>query len=195
MPDPRKPDDWDVNASDPVYRSPHLEVRLEEVRLPGEGKGRHWTTVHRKPAVVIAPRTPEGRYVLVRQARIPTRQLLWEFPAGQVDGEDVGEKAMRATALRELTEETGYELANGGNLASLGRFFSSPGFTDERAHLFLATPVVKATNGPSPDVTELIAEIQDFSADELRRMVAENIVQDANTLAVFARLTAGGQLA
>ena len=44
-------------------------------------------------------------------------------------------------ARRELREETGYELAPGGELVSLGYFFTSPGFTDEHCYLFLARPV------------------------------------------------------
>ena len=64
------------------------------------------------------------------------------MPAGQIDGVARGQ-AVRQVALRELREETGYELAADGDLISLGILFSSPGFTDEHCYFFLARPVAK----------------------------------------------------
>src|SRR5689334_3130055 len=126
---------WEVIASEPVYRSPYLEVRSEAVRIPGDERIRHWTTVRRKKAVVIAPITASGNFVLIRQARIPVRKLSWEFPAGQFDGpEEPGPESLQVTAIRELAEETGYALGDDGVLIPLGYFYSSHGFTDETQH-------------------------------------------------------------
>ena len=92
---------------------------------PSRGeKPAHWTVVHRKAAVVIAPMTSDGNFVLLKQERIPVRQSLWEFPAGQIDEEDTtDEKVVSDTAARELREETGYELPPGGEMMALGLFF------------------------------------------------------------------------
>ena len=119
---------------------------MQEVFTPTrQDKPARWTVVHRKAAVVVAPMTPEGKLVLVRQERIPVRALLWEFPAGQIDEENSSDEAViRATAVRELREETGYEPAAGVELVDLGYFFTSQGFTDEHNHLFLARGVVHA---------------------------------------------------
>jgi ADP-ribose pyrophosphatase len=167
-------------------------VRSEAVRVPGEGRVRHWITVRRKQAVVIAPITVSGNFVLIRQARIPVRQLSWEFPAGQFDGAEPTLGSLQDTAVRELAEETGYTLAEDGALIPLGHFYSSHGFTDEKQHLFVARPVHRLRAGRRPDETEFIAETREFSVGELRQMIAENIIQDANTLALFARLMAKG---
>jgi ADP-ribose pyrophosphatase len=168
-------------------------VRSEAVRIPGDERIRHWTTVRRKKAVVIAPITASGNFVLIRQARIPVRKLSWEFPAGQFDGpEEPSPESLQVTAIRELAEETGYALGDDGALIPLGYFYSSHGFTDETQHLFLARPVRPSPRGSVPDHTEVIAETREFSLEELRRMIAENIIQDANTLALFARLVARG---
>ena len=151
--------------------------------------------VHRKKAVVIAPMTPDGKIVLIRQERIPIRSAIWEMPAGQIDeATDQDTNAIEVVALRELREETGFELAEGGELISLGDYFTSPGFTDERGYFFLARPVQPNAEGPTRDESESILDCQAFSARELARMIDTNEIRDANTLSIFARLVARGIL-
>ncbi len=183
--------DWAIQKSTPVYTSPHLEVREELVRIPGSSNYRRWTTVRRKHAVVIAPITEQGRFVLIREARIPVRQFLWEFPAGQVDQSfDPSDEMLVTVAIRELAEETGYQMADGGELVPFGHFYSSQGFTDETQHLFVARPVRMVGGVPAPDETEAIHEVREFTPSELRSMIAGEIVQDGNTLALYARMAA-----
>jgi ADP-ribose pyrophosphatase len=149
--------------------------------------------VHRKKAAVIAPMTPEGRIILIRQERIPIRAAIWEMPAGQIDeATDKDTGAIEAVALRELREETGFELAEGGELISLGDYFTSPGFTDERGYFFLARPVRLGAARHSGDESESILDCQAFTAHELGRMIDSNEIRDANTLAICARLVARG---
>ena len=188
-------DNWQTLESRSLFRNPYVEVVQERVSLPGDSRARIWTTVRRKKAVVIAPVTEAGRFVLIHEARIPVRKWLWEFPAGQVDETEPGPDVIRETAVRELREETGYELVPGGELMSLGHFYSSQGFTDETQHLFLARPVRATGKGHQPDHSEAIAESREFTFAELRAMVASRIIQDANTLGVFARLMAKGLFA
>jgi ADP-ribose pyrophosphatase len=115
------------------------------------------------------------------------------MPAGQVDDADPDAEEVAATALRELREETGYEVAADGKLLALGDFFSSPGFTNEHEFLFLARPVVPC-KGKGHDDMESILDCRAFSVAELRRMIAENEIRDANTLSLWARLSARGLL-
>lgn len=139
--------------------------------------------------------TADGKLILIRQERIPIRAAIWEVPAGQIDDEEeMDADEIAAVALRELREETGFELAEGGDLIPLGDYFTSPGFTDERGYFFLAHPVQECATGHSPDESESILDCRAFSADELRRMIAENEICDANTLALCARLLARGLL-
>src|SRR6184192_376993 len=138
-----KEDAWETISSERHFANAHLEVVTDQVRTPSRSQPRAWTIVHRKAAVVVAPMTRDGKIVLIRQERIPIRQTIWEMPSGQIDsvagGDDPGHRAetIEQVALRELREEAGYELASDGELISLGDYFSSPGFTDERAYLFL----------------------------------------------------------
>jgi len=184
---------WETLRDDLQYANPFLQVHLVKVRTPTRPAGAPWTVVHRKAAAVIAPMTPDGRLLLIRQERIPIRAAIWEFPAGQIDTPGhPDDAAIRATACRELREEAGYEPGPGGELIAMGCFFSSPGFTDEHGYLFLARGVVPSAGGPMQDENESINEVRAFTPADLRRMIAENEIRDANTLSTFARMCALG---
>jgi ADP-ribose pyrophosphatase len=184
---------WVTSRSEVLFHNPHLEVRDEMVVIPGENQPRHWTVVGRKKAIVVAPVTVEGRFVLIHQARIPVRRWLWEFPAGQVDEtKSPTLEQLRRTVLRELAEEAGYELSATGSLTYLGHYFPSQGFTDEENHLFIAKPVRENEVGFRPENAEAISQHKEFTLDELRSMIANSEIQDANTLALFARMAAQG---
>lgn len=185
--------EWKTISSVRHFANAHLEVVTNLVQTPARTDPRSWTIVHRKAAVIIAPMTQDGRIVLIRQERIPIREAIWEMPSGQIDNHNADQEAIKNVALRELREEAGYELAKDGKLIALGHYFSSPGFTDERGYFFLARPVVKCPDYVR-DESESILDCRAFSVPEIRRMIAENEVRDANTLGICAQLAARGFL-
>ena len=198
---------WKTISSQRHFTNPHVDVVTDQVLTPSRSAPRTWTTVHRKAAVVIAPMTRDGNIVLIRQERIPIREAIWEMPSGQIDhpvaggglsavasakADDPGNlETIEQVALRELREEAGYELAKDGELIPLGSYFTSPGFTDERGYFFLARFVV-----PIPDYvrheSESILDCRPFTVSEIRRMIGDNQIRDANTLSLSARLWARG---
>jgi 8-oxo-dGTP pyrophosphatase MutT (NUDIX family) len=91
------------------------------------------------------------RLWLVRQPReaVGSPDLL-ELPAGKLDEE--GESPLE-TAKRELAEEIGKRAEH---WESLGSFYTSPGFTDEEVHLFLATGISDVDVRPAVDEDERI---------------------------------------
>jgi ADP-ribose pyrophosphatase len=185
---------WETKSSETHFASENLEVVTEIVQTPSRSTPRTWTTVHRKAAVIIAAMTADGRFLLVRQERIPIRAAIWEMPGGQIDEtREPDEKKIKETALRELHEETGYDLAPDGELVPLGYYFSSPGFTDEHGYFFLARHVEPSAEHKREE-GEGILECRGFSAADLRRMIAENEIRDANTLSICARLATRGFL-
>ena len=185
---------WETISSDRHFGNAHLEVVTDRVRTPTRATPRTWTVVHRKTAVIIAPMTHDGKIVLIRQERVPIRAAIWEMPSGQIDNvAEPDQKEIKAVALSELREEAGYELAKDGELIGLGHYFSSPGFTDEHGYFFLARPVEPCA-GYVRDETESIVDCHEFSVEEIRRMIAENEIRDANTLSIWARLGAAGFL-
>jgi ADP-ribose pyrophosphatase len=187
--------DWKLVSSETCFEDKNVAVVVEEIQSPARAEPRRWTVVRRKRAVVVAPITAEGKLILIRQERIPIRAAIWEVPAGQIDEESGADSdGIAAVALRELREETGFELAEGGDLIALGDYFTSPGFTDERGYFFLARPVSESGAGPARDESESILECRAFSSDEVGRMIASNEIRDANTLAIWARLVSRGLL-
>ena len=118
-------------------------------------------------AVAIVPVDVEGTVTLVRQHRVAAAGPLLELPAGNVEP---GEKPLE-TARRELREETGL---HGGEWVEVGALFSTPGFCDERIHLFLARNLergeaspesseqIELVRIPGGDVPGLLSELEDL---------------------------------
>jgi ADP-ribose pyrophosphatase len=182
---------WRLAGDEVLFANPYLEVHRVFISTPTRPEPFHWTVAHRKGAVVVVPVTEDGKYLLVRQERVPIRATIWEFPAGQIDDTEDAD-AIRATGLRELAEESGHELSASGELIALGLFFPSCGFTDEHSHMLLARPVVPLAHGAKPDEAEAITECRAFTAEELKAMVACGEIRDANSLSAYARLCAMG---
>ena len=80
----------------------------------------------------------DPRVLLIRQYRYATGGTIYEIPAGRLDS---GEEPIKCAA-RELREETGYVAEN---LEFLTTFFTTPGFTDEKIHIFAADAVTPGT--------------------------------------------------
>jgi ADP-ribose pyrophosphatase len=104
---------------------------------------------------------------------------LLEIPAGKLDEE--GEDPL-ATAKRELAEEIGKQAER---WESLGSFFTSPGFTNEAVHLFLATGISDVDERPEVEENERIdVEVRPLS--DLDALIAEN--RDSKTLIALLKL-------
>ena len=187
----RDEDGWRTQANETLFANPYLSVQRVTVTSPTRSTPFTWTVTHRTAAVVVVPVTAAGEFLLVRQERVSIRATIWEFPAGQID-DHAEPDAIRTTGLRELREESGHELAPGGELISLGHFFPSAGFTDEHSHLLLARPVVPSPLGHDHDESEAITECRAFPPAEFRAMIARGEIRDANTLSAFARMVALG---
>ena len=185
---------WEIVSSERKFDNPHVSVDLNHYLTPGRReKPQPWLVVGRKAAVAIAPRLADGRFVLIWQERLPVRQTMWEFPAGQIDTETTCE-SIATTALNEMREEAGLALdPENGKLTPLGWFFPSQGFTDECVYLLHAEPVC-VVGQPEPEGSEHISSVRFVSAGELRGMIAENEITNALCLALFARMAAKGLL-
>ena len=119
----------------------HLCDHEQTLRLPS-GRTVVRQVVKHPGAVVILPQLADGRLLPIAQYRCAVGETVLEFPAGTLEP---GEAPL-ACARRELIEETGYRA---DHWHALGTIYSSPGFCDERLHLFLASGLVPWVNRTS----------------------------------------------
>jgi ADP-ribose pyrophosphatase len=133
-----------------LYRGRILNLALE---------GRYEIVEH-KPAVAIIA-LKEGRMLFVRQMRPAVGLKPLEIPAGLIEP---GEDPLEA-ARRELAEETGLT----GDLTHLFSFFVSPGFTDEKTHVFLAENLRPIEATPDEDEAIEVLWLEPEKALEMHR--------------------------
>lgn len=130
-------------GSEYVFRGKILSVRLDTVLLP-DGRESRREIVEYSGAVAIVALTAAMEVVLVRQYRYPVGRELIEIPAGKIEeGEEPD-----TCARRELMEEAG---CKADSWRYLGRFYSTPGFTSELMHLYLAQDLTFYRQAPDED--------------------------------------------
>ena len=173
--------------SDPVLvssRSIHdgriVKLSLEEVRLPN-GNTVTLEVIKHPGAAAVVPVDDEGNVVLVRQYRHATGGWLLEIPAGKLD--HPGESP-EDCALREVEEETGYRA---GRLRSLGWIWTTPGFTDEKIWLYLASELTPVPSNLQPDEA---LSVEKLPMDEAVRRAASGEIVDGKSVCALLRAAA-----
>ena len=112
------------------YQGKFLEMVTEEVLLPN-GRTATLDLIRHPGAAAVVPFLDEERVLLIRQFRHAAGGTILEVPAGKLEP---GEKPS-ICAGRELEEETG---KRAHRMEPLGSILTTPGFTDEKIHLFAA---------------------------------------------------------
>jgi ADP-ribose pyrophosphatase len=150
---------------------------VEEVRFrDAGGKVLERDVVRHPGAVTVIPVLGDGRLVMIRNWRVAVGGWLDEFCAGKLEpGEDPA-----AAAARELEEETGHAA---GSVRAVGTFFTSPGFADERMHVFEATGL-RAVPRRLEEGERI--EVVVRTVDELERMIRDGRILDGKTIGAFA---------
>jgi len=159
-----------------VFRGRAVRLDLDTVRLPN-GAEVELEMIRHAGAAAVVPLLEDGTVVLVRQVRYATGGWLLEVPAGKLDPGEAPEVCAR----RETEEETGYRP---GRLEPLGWIWTTPGFTDERIWLYLATGLVAARQSLEADEV-LSVERMDFAAAV--EMAARGDIQDGKTVCALLR--------
>ncbi len=158
-----------------IYQGSVIKLYLERVRLPN-GQNIELEIMRHPGASAVVPLMDQNHVLLIRQYRHAVQQFLYEVPAGKLSP---GESPLKC-ARRELEEETGYRA---GRLKKLGAIFTSPGFCDERIHLYLATDLVKTQQCLEP--CEVI-ELRKVHCKKVTNMIRRGQIQDAKSIVALA---------
>lgn len=163
---------WEKHIStETVFDGNLLKIAVDKVILPN-GQAATRELVHHPGAVAILPVLENGSIVFVKQYRYPLDSVLYEIPAGKLE---INEDPLECAA-RELSEETGY-LAS--KMCKLSTIATTPGFTDEIIHLYLAEGLELREQHTDDD--EFI-EVTVIGEDDVREMLLDGKIFDAKTL-------------
>jgi 8-oxo-dGTP pyrophosphatase MutT (NUDIX family) len=160
-----------------VYGGRIVTLNVDTVVLPS-GRLASREVVATRDSVGIAPVTPGGDLVMVRQYRHAGGVELLEIPAGRID---MGESPENA-ALRELGEETGYKALE---LAKIAGFYLAVGFATEYMHLYEA--LVEPGGEPHPDDDEYV-QVELVPLSRIPEMLKSGEIEDAKTVAALLHL-------
>jgi ADP-ribose pyrophosphatase len=154
-----------------IYRGRVVHLGVETVALPN-GATVELEVIRHPGASAVVPLTDDGRVLLIRQYRHAAGGYIYEIPAGKLDP---GEEPMHCAA-RELEEEIGYRA---GRLEHLLTFFTTPGFTDEIIHIYLATGLTAGTQRLEFD--EIIETVA-MSLPEALARIRDGSIRDGKTM-------------
>jgi ADP-ribose diphosphatase len=161
-----------------VYKGRIVDLWVEDVALPN-GRSVTLEVIHHPGAAAIVAVNAHGDVTLIRQWRHAAGGYIWEVPAGTLAPNEAAE----ACARRELREEAGLVAAE---WTALGSILTTPGFCDERIHLFLAQNLSEAPQQLDHD--EVLTVTRKPLAEVLE-MIRTGEIEDAKSIAALCRAT------
>jgi ADP-ribose pyrophosphatase len=163
-------------STERLYTGRVVNLDRDTVRFPDGSSGQLEMLRHPGASAVVPfldhPGAPDPRVLLIRQFRHAANGFIWEVPAGRLDAGETPE----ACAHRELEEETGMRA---GSLEALTTIYTTPGFTDERIHLFLAHGLQAGAQHREADE---FMELRELAWSAVLELVRTGQVQDGKTL-------------
>ncbi len=160
--------------SEKKYAGKVFDLIVDEIEYASGKKSIREVASHPGGGVIVAV-LPNNDLILVRQFRHPIQNFVYELPAGKLNpGEDPAN-----CARRELEEETGYLAGNWKPLASI---FTTPGFCNERLHLFLATDLKKSEKGQQLEEGESTLTVEAIPLSLVIKMIESGKIDDAKTI-------------
>lgn len=167
-----------------VYTGRVVRLDVDSVRFPDGSTGQLEIVRHPGAAAIVPcasdPGEEDPTILLLRQYRYAAGGFLWEIPAGTLNaGEDPD-----TCARRELLEEAGVKA---GRLERLTSIFTTPGFTDEIIHLYLASGLQQGT--PLRERDEFIEVVPQALSAVLGRIQAGE-VRDAKSIVAILYMAA-----
>lgn len=164
-----------INSTE-IYNGKIFNITKDNVEL-SDGHKTQREVVHHNGGVVICAEK-NNKILMVKQFRYPTKEVLYELPAGKLDksNEDI-----LSAAKRELEEETGH---NAEIWESLGFIWTSPGFCNEKLYLYKASRL--SFVGQHLDEGEILDYIE-IDKKEVFNMIKSGQINDAKTISAIMR--------
>jgi ADP-ribose diphosphatase len=158
-----------------VYTGKVISLDVDLVRFPDGSTGELEVVRHGGASAVVPflsdPRGKDPQVLMIRQYRYAVEDYLLEIPAGRLNtGEDP-----RDCALRELKEETG---CTAEHVEHLFTMYTTPGFSDEKIHLFMATGLVA---GEAKHEADEFLDLEPMLLSRALEMVEAGEIKDAKT--------------
>ena len=164
-------------ASRPIFKGRIVDLSIDTVRFPDGSTGELEMIRHSGASAVLPilsdPTADDPQILLIRQYRYAAGGLMLEVPAGRPDRPG---EPWEDVARRELEEETGLIA---GTLTPLTTIYTTPGFTDERIHLFMATDLT--TGAQSLDHDEFLEPVRMLLSEALEG-VRDGLITDGKTI-------------
>ena len=158
-----------------VFSGRVINLDVDRVRYPDGSEGELDIIRHPGASAIVPflsdPAGDNPQVLLIRQYRYATGGYLLEIPAGRLDP---GEKP-EDCAHRELREETG---CTAGSMRFMTSMWTTPGFTDERIHLFMASGL---TQGETKRESDEFMTVQPVHLTEALKMIERGEIQDSKT--------------
>ena len=170
-------------AREELLKGHFLHVVRETVRLPDGGSATREYVLH-PGAVAVVPILDDGRIVLERQYRHPTRQVMVEIPDGKLDAQE----GALACGQRELLEETGYVAREWAYAFTM---YPTVAYSDEAIEIWFARGLEH--RGARLDEGEFL-EVITASPEEFLAWCRDGRIVDSKTLAaaVWVQNVLGG---
>jgi ADP-ribose pyrophosphatase len=163
-------------STERLYAGRVVNLERDTVRFPDGSLGQLEILRHPGASAVVPflddPIASDPRIILIRQFRHAADGYIWEIPAGRLDAREPPETCAR----RELEEEAGMRAAT---LEHLTTIYTTPGFTDELIHLFMASHLTTVAHRREPDE---FMEVQERRWSEVLGMIRTGEIKDGKTL-------------
>jgi ADP-ribose pyrophosphatase len=158
-----------------VYEGKVINVDKDTVRFPDGSVGELEMVRHPGASAVVPfltdPAGNDPQILLIKQYRYAAEDFIYEIPAGKLDGaEDPAD-----CARRELQEETGCSAAR---IEHLYTFYTTPGFTDERIHAFMASGL---TRGDVKHEKDEFMSLETVTLSHALELIKKGEIKDAKT--------------
>ena len=154
-----------------IYRGRVVQLFVDAVTLPN-GAQTEIEVIRHPGAAAVVPLDWNGDVLLIKQYRHAAGGFIYEVPAGKLDAGETPE----ACAARELVEEAGVEV---GLIDRLGSILTTPGFTDEVIHLFLARDLAPAAQRLDADE---VLHVERVSLARALAMCVSGELRDAKSI-------------